>query len=48
MSQNTSNKTPNKISNPPQQGSDDHCHHEPDDGARDTLGYPVCTAPHRG
>jgi hypothetical protein len=42
------NKTPNKIINPPQQGLDDPHHHEPDDGAGDTLRYPAGTAPHEG
>jgi hypothetical protein len=39
---------PNKIINPPQQGLDDPRHHEPDDGAGNTLGYPTGIAPHRG
>jgi hypothetical protein len=41
-------KAPNKIINPPQQGLDDHSHHETDDGAGDTPGYLAGTAPHRG
>jgi hypothetical protein len=48
MSQNKPNKTPNKIINPPQQVLDDPRHHEPDDGAIDTPGYPASTAPHGG